>query len=429
LGRRFKMRLELGIIECNDVQFGDETRVEDGILYVNKEELIDLALQDDRLAAADVELARPGEEVRIVPVKDVIEPRVKVGGAGEIFPGLIGKIGTVGSGRTNVLRGAALVTVGRIVGFQEGLIDMSGPGAQYSPFSQTHNVALILRPTDGLAPHAHEEAVRLAGLRAAVALGKAGKDVAPDEVEVYELSPVADTALPRVAYVHPLLAQGLLHDTYLYGVDAKKILPTLIHPNEVMDGAIVSGNCVSACDKHTTYHHMNNAVIKELYRRHGQDLNFIGVIVTTLRVTLADKERASDYASNLAKLMGAQGAIVTNEGFGNPDTDLMMLCKKMKAYGIETVLITDEFAGRDGGSQSLADATPEASAVISVGNANEMVALPPMKRTIGDLKPAEVIAGGFVGSLTASGGLNVEIQGIIGSTCQLGLGKLTARGY
>jgi len=423
------MRLELGIIECNDVQFGDETRVEDGTLYVNREELIDLALQDDRLAAADVELARPGEEVRIVPVKDVIEPRVKVGGPGEIFPGTVGKLGTVGSGRTNVLRGAALVTVGRIVGFQEGLIDMSGPGAQYSPFSQTHNVALILRPTDGLAPHAHEEAVRLAGLRAAVALGKAGKDVAPDEVEVYELSPVTDTGLPRVAYVHPLLAQGLLHDTYLYGVDAKRILPTLIHPNEVMDGAIVSGNCVSACDKHTTYHHMNNALINELYRRHGRELNFIGVIITTLRVTLADKERASDYASNLAKLIGAEGAIVTNEGFGNPDTDLMMLCKKMKAYGIETVLITDEFAGRDGGSQSLADATPEATAVISVGNANEVVALPPMKRTIGDLKPAEVIAGGFVGCLTAGGGLNVEIQGIIGSTCQLGLGRLTARGY
>jgi sarcosine reductase len=429
LERGSKMRLELGIIEIDDVQFGDETRVEGGTLFVNQEELIDLALQDDRLAAADVELARPGEEVRIIPVKDVIEPRVKVSGPGEIFPGMIGKVGTVGSGSTNVLRGAALVTVGRIVGFQEGLIDMSGPGAPYSPFSRTNNVALILHPTAGLAPHAHEEALRLAGLRAAAYLGEAGKDVAPDEVEVYELSPVADAALPRVAYVHPLLAQGLLHDTYLYGVDAKKILPTLIHPNEVMDGAIVSGNCVSACDKHTTYHHLNNAVIHELYRRHGQDLNFIGVVITNLKVTLAGKERASDYASNLAKLIGAQGAIVTNEGFGNPDTDLMMLCQKMKGYGIETVLITDEFAGRDGGSQSLADATPEATAVISVGNANAVVALPPMKRTIGDLKPAEVIAGGFAGCLAAGGSLNVEIQAIMGSTCQLGLGRLTARGY
>jgi glycine reductase len=422
------MRLELGIIKIEDVQFGDETIIGDGTLYVNKKELINLALQDDRLAEADVELARPGEEVRIIPVKDVIEPRVKVSGPGELFPGIIGKMGTVGAGRTNVLRGATLVTVGRIVGFQEGLIDMSGPGAQYSPFSQTNNVALILRPINGLAPHAHEEAVRLAGLRAAVYLGKAGKDVAPDEVEVYELRPVTDASLPKIAYVHPLLSQGLLHDTYLYGVDAKKILPTLIHPNEVMDGAIVSGNCVSACDKHTTFHHMNNAVIKELYRRHGKDLNFIGVIVTNLNVSLADKERSSDYASKLAKLIGADGVVVTNEGFGNPDTDLMMLCKKMEDYGIKTVLITDEFAGRDGASQSLADVVPEADAVVSVGNANEVITLPPMKHIIGDLKPAEVIAGGFDGCLGADGSVKIEIQSIVGSTCQLGFGKLTAQG-
>jgi len=423
------MHLELGIIKIKDVQFGKETVIEDGILYVNKNELIALALQDDRLSEADVELARPGEEVRIIPVKDVIEPRVKVSGAGELFPGLVGKIGTVGSGRTNVLRGAALVTVGRIIGPQEGFIDMTGPGAQYTPFSETNNVALTLHPIDGLDPHAYEEAMRLTGLRAAAYLGKACKDIAPDELEVYELSPVTDATLPKIAYAYTLLSEGLLHDTWFYGVDAKKLLPTLIHPNEVMDGAIVSGNCVSACDKHTTYHHLNNPLIKEFYRRHGKDLNFIGIIVANLNVTLADKERSTDYASKLVKLIGAEGAIITEEGFGNPDTDLMMLCKKMEDYGIKTVMITDEYAGRDGGSQSLADAVPQADAVISVGNANEVINLPPMKHIIGDLKPAEIIAGGFVGSLTAGGGLNVEIQAIMGSTCQLGFGKLTAREY
>ncbi len=423
------MRLELGIIKIEDVKFGRETIIEDGTLYLNKNELTALVLQDDRLSEADVELAHPGEEVRIIPVKDVIEPRFKVSGSGVLFPKVIGKRGTVGSGRTNVLRGAALVTVGQIIGFQEGLIDMTGPAAQYSPFSQANNIALILRPTDRLAPHAHEEAMRLAGLKAAIYLGKASKDIIPDKVEVYELGPVTNTTLPRVAYVYPLLSQGLLHDTYLYGVDAKNILPTLIHPNEVIDGAIVSGNCVSACDKHTTYHHMNNAVIKELYRRNGKDLNFVGVIITNLKVTLADKEIASDYASKLAKLVGSEGVIVSKEGFGNTDTDLMMLCKKMEEYGIKTVLISDEFAGRDGSSQALSDAVPQADAVISVGNANEVIALPPMKQTIGDLRTIKVVTGGFAGFPDASGGLNIEIQSIMGSTCQLGSSKLTAREY
>ena len=423
------MHLELGIVKIKDVQFSEETAVKEGVLYVNKEELVSLLRQDDRLPEADVDLARPGEEVRIIPVKDVIEPRVKVNGEGELFPGMISKAGTAGSGMTNVLRGAAVVTVGRIIGYQEGFIDMSGPAARYTPFSQINNVVLILHPIDGLAPHAHEEAVRLAGLKAAAYLGRAGKDAAADEIELYELSRVTDTTLPRVAYVYPLLSEGLLHDTYIYGADAKKILPTLINPNEVMDGAVVSGNCVSACDKHTTYHHMNNPIIKELYQRHGKELNFIGVVVTNLSVTLAHKERSSDYASKLVKLIGADGAIISKEGFGNPDTDIMMLCQKLENYGIKTVLITDEFAGRDGDSQSLADTVPEADAVISVGNANEVITLPPMSRIIGDLKMAEVIAGGFVGCLTASGGLNTEIQAIMGATCQLGFGKLTARGY
>ena len=44
--------------------------------------------------------------------------------------------------------------------------------------------------------------------------------------------------LPKVAYVYMLQSQGLLHDTYVYGVDAKQIIPTLIYPTEVMDGAI-----------------------------------------------------------------------------------------------------------------------------------------------------------------------------------------------
>lgn len=423
------MRLELGIIKIQDVQFGDATRVEDGILYVNKQELIGLILQDDRLSKADIDLARPGEETRIIPVKDVIEPRIKVNGTGELFPGVIGRMGTAGVGRTHVLRGAAVVTVGRIVGFQEGLIDMAGPGARYTPFSEINNIALILDPIEGIAPHAHEEALRLAGLRAAAYLGNAGREIAPEEVEVYELTLVTDTTLPRVAYVHPLLSQGLLHDTYLYGVDAKNILPTLIHPNELMDGAITSGNCVSACDKHTTYHHMNNAIIKELYHRHGKDLNFIGVIITNLKVTLADKQRSSDYASKLAKLIGAEGVIITKEGFGNPDTDVMMLCKKIEDYGIKTVLISDEFAGRDGASQSLADTVPQADALVSVGNANEVVTLPPLKRIIGDLNPVESIAGGFDGCLAADGSVDIEIQAIIGATCQLGFGKLTAQGY
>src|SRR5690606_31977889 len=113
-----------------DVQFGEKTEVRDGRLFINKEELEELLLEDPNIAAVAVELAKPGDDVRIIPVKDVIEPRVKVEGPGGVFPGFISKVDTVGSGRTHVLAGVAVVTTGKIVGFQEGIIDMTGPGAE-----------------------------------------------------------------------------------------------------------------------------------------------------------------------------------------------------------------------------------------------------------------------------------------------------------
>lgn len=428
------MRLEVGNIFIKDIQFGPETKVQNGVLYVNKEELLKEVSGDERVKSIDFDIVRPGEEVRIIPVKDVIEPRVKVEGKGGIFPGFISKVDTVGSGRTHVLKGAAVVTTGKIVGFQEGIIDMTGEGAKYTPFSKTCNIVTIVEPNDGVLQHDHEEAVRIIGFKAATYLGKAGKNVEPNEVKTYETLPLLEQVkqypdLPKVIYVYMLQTQGLLHDTYVYGVDAKKIIPTFIYPTEVFDGAVVSGNCVSACDKNPSYVHMNHPVIEDLYSRHGKDYNFLGCIITNENVYLADKERSSNMTAKLVEFLGADAVIISEEGFGNPDADLVMNCNKITEKGIKTVLITDEYAGQDGSSQSLADSTPKGDAVVTGGNANEVITLPPMKRVIGHPEAANIIAGGYVGSLREDGSINAEIQVITGATSEVGFNYLTAKGY
>ena len=426
------MRLTLGKIIIKDVAFGPTTVVDNGCLRINRDELVALLREDGRVGSAAVHLAKPGDSVRIMPVKDVVEPRVKVEGPGNIFPGFLGKLDPVGTGRTHVLQGAAVVTVGKIVGFQEGIIDMTGPGAVYTPFSQTNNVVIQIEPVAGLSQHEHEAVVRMAGLKAAAYLGEAGRNAKCDSEESYEVASLTESSarypgLPRVAYVYMLQTQGLLHDTYVYGVDAKRILPTLISPTEVFDGAIISGNCVSACDKNPTYVHCNNPVIEELYRRHGKDYNFVGVIVTNENVTLADKERSSNLTARLAEIIGIDAAIVTEEGFGNPDADLVMNCRKLEQKGIKTVLITDEYAGRDGSSQALADTTPEANAVVTAGNANQVILLPKLDTVIGHVDVADTIAGGFSGSLRPDGSIEAEIQVITGATSEVGYVKLSGK--
>lgn len=425
-----KIGLKLGKIKIKNVKFGEKSEILNRTLIINREELRVLLLEDKKLKDVDVKIARPGESKRIIPIKDVIEPRVKVSGSGEIFPGFFEKSETVGDGITHVLQGVAVVTSGRIVNFQEGLIDMNGPGARYSPFSKTNNVVIVCSPVNEIDKHVHERTVRLAGLKAANYLGQLGKEIEPDENEFYEYFSFPEnnslhSLLPRVVFVHMLLSQGLLHDTYVYGIDAKGILPTIISPSELMDGAIVSGNCAAPCHKHTTYHQLNNPIVEELYKRHKKDLYFAGVVLVNENTNWSSMELASSYAFNLVKLMNAQGVIITEDGGGNPETILMMLCKKFEKAGIKTVLVTDEYAGRDGASQGLADVTVEANAVVTNGNANQLVILPPMDEVIGELDTIDIITGGHNGSLKSDGSIEMEIAGIMGSTCELGYSNLT----
>ena len=140
------MKLELGIIPIEDMKFASKTSVNGKCLEINKEELIALIKEDPLVVSVELDIAKPGESVRIIPVKDVLEPRCKVSGTGKIFPGFFtGEEATVGEGRTHVLKGAAVVTTGTVVGFQEGIIDMSGPGAEYTPFSKTVNLVVNCR--------------------------------------------------------------------------------------------------------------------------------------------------------------------------------------------------------------------------------------------------------------------------------------------
>ena len=108
----------------------------------------------------------------------------------------------------------------------------------------------------------------------------------------------------------------------------------------------------------------------------------------------------------MAELLGLDGAIISQEGFGNPDTDLIMNCKKVEAKGIPTVIITDEYAGRDGSSQSLADADPSATAVVTGGNANQLIHASLLSTSvIGDITPVDKIAGGFNNNMLPDGSI------------------------
>ncbi len=91
------MKLELLKVNIKGVKWGGSTEVlKDGTLQVSKEDLLAFVADDDNLKSINADIALPGESIRIVPVKDVIEPRYKVEGSGQVFPGMVSDVESVG---------------------------------------------------------------------------------------------------------------------------------------------------------------------------------------------------------------------------------------------------------------------------------------------------------------------------------------------
>jgi glycine reductase len=71
---------------------------------------------------------------------------------------------------------------------------MSGPGAEYTPFSKLFNIVVIAEIKEGVLQHDHEAAVRMIGFKAAAYLAEAGRNIEPCKVVTYEHLPFIDSA-------------------------------------------------------------------------------------------------------------------------------------------------------------------------------------------------------------------------------------------
>lgn len=401
------MRLELANFPVKDVRFNGWTRYNGGVLEIDKEEVAALVLQDGKVVSANLDVAFPGEQTRIVRVRDVVEPRVKVSGPGSVFPGILGPVETVGEGRTHRLAGVTVTTSanykltileGAAAG-RTGLVDMWGPAAQLTPFGSTINIVLMLELRDGVSELEAHAAIQSAELRVAQRLAETTRGETAKDVEVFELFDT-DPALPRIAYI--LGCRTAWHEPHsgvaYYGLPIRESLPTLVHPNEFLDGALTSdarrggkGTCP------TNWEWMNHSIVLRLLREHGKRINFVGVILQKTRFESDfGKQVTAACASQMARLLKADGAVITRTGpSGNNFIDLMLTVQACERKGIRTVLITPEWGGREGTEIPLVFYVPEASAMVTTGSLNQMIIFPTPARVIGagDPESVELMAG------------------------------------
>lgn len=433
------MKLELRLMTVKDIRFGNQTGLQDGVLTVNYAELQQLLQEDNRLAEVDIDLARPGDSCRILQVADVVEPRAKIKSRFEIPRGFNRGHYATGEGNTCVLKGAAVVMCDRketgigttSMAPRDHIIEMSGPGSETGIYGKTCNLVIIPKAKKRINAVDYQTALKMAGLKAGHYLASVCKHTAPHKIETYELPPLAEIAqgmegLPKVTYIAQIISlqfEPNPGDPILFGAQAGGILPTILHPNQVLDGAVTSalpGLNVQ------TYRFQNHPIIKELYRRHGKDLCFTGVIATVAPGNVDEFDRMAQLAASLAKwVIGADGAVLTKTGGGAPELAMARTAQACEALGIKTSIAMLHM-GADSRDAKYGASTifsmPELDAIVSMGFPHDMLSLPAVEKVIG----ASIVS---TEGPPVDGAMQIARSSLYGSLCQYGGSRLTAVRY
>ena len=329
-------RLQIDYVRVNKVQFGQKTSLEEGVLTVCKEELIDL-VKNELFGTLDIKLAVPGESCRILGIHDIMQPRCKAEAPETSYPGIWGKLAPMGEGRTVALKGVVVSDIYYAKCNIKYYLDMGGLCAKYIHFSKHYHVILDATPAEGVTDASYAEALKHASLTINVYLAKLAIGQKPDETEEFEMGPVGPgkdgKPLPKVAYLVTHMAS---HDTWnflVYGQSAIGFLPTILQPTEILDGAMVWRYW------EPNYYLQNEVYLKELLRRHGKDIEFVGVVFANNVMKIDGKDTMGMMAATLCKeTLKADCVIINKSGMGHCQLDSALAFNWAEKMGMTCVM-------------------------------------------------------------------------------------------
>lgn len=390
------MQLTRQYFNIKDILWGKKTSLSDGILTICRQDLknqvktIFKAVED-----IEFEIVKPGENTRIIHLLDTLQPMYKVKGNGMQYSGFFGNPVTAGDGTTNLLKGLTVMECAALPWNEsssssgllyprDAIMDMTGPIAGFTPFSETLNLIILYKLAKNKSSLEYDNNIRLIAIKISTYIASLTKNLIPDEIINYTIDEV-NPNLPNIVLVWQCQNQGPYSNTFLYGESIDNLVPTLLHPNELLDGCVVSGNYVWPAFKVPTYLHVNHPIVMELYKNHGKTLNFRGIIFCrSHNPTNWHKVRCANFNIKLAKYLKADGLIMAWEGGGNAAVDGMLTIQCAEKNGIKASAITFEFGGVDGTEGTLlVDDVPEADAIISGGSIEKHYRLLEVNRVVG----------------------------------------------
>lgn len=419
------MKLTIETIKIDDVVFGDATVLKDGILYINKNDILEFAKEEGFIETLNIDIARPGESTRIINVVDVVQPRCKLDGSID-WPGVLtDEYEIAGNGRTRAIEGMGIVLCQNNTYWSRkwGSFDMSGPCAPYNKYAQIPH--LVIEP---IAPGSdfrdYREAVRRIGFKTSVLLAKvtlgnkAQKEVTYDTSKHYE-------GLPNIAYSYQVYSKQYDTENYrepmVYGNTVPDTLPLIFQPTEILDGAI------STCGGYrcvTTDEIQNHPIILELMKRHGKDLNFVGVMVTVTSVEAKHRYLVSKIAANtLREVLKADGVVITKGVGGASTLDVGAIASEAEKLGIKAVPIIQILNAQSNVGNECLISEKNVTSIVQTGTYYHNYVLPPVENLLGGPKDALFMSGddGVIGGHKIATGKPAMGEVVSSSMKQVGM--------
>jgi glycine reductase complex component B subunit alpha and beta len=429
------MKLQLESIDIKDVKIGSETRVIDHILYLNTENLEKEILADKRIKSVCIDVAFPGERVRIVNLNDVIQPRCKIDADNADFPGWVGRLTVAGQGRTRSLRGVSVVVSNPCTKRKySAILDMSGVAT--GSYGYMRNICIAPEAFEGVEDRDFESAVKTAGLKTAVYLAQSAKEHPVDEIEVFDLdiSRFENVpGLPRIGYYFQIYtSQRDFYkggaDPIFYGTEISGQLPIVVHPNEVLDGGITNMHTIYPMD---TFSIQNHALIKELYKRHRKELIFSGVVIGVANIDPVQSQRKAMMAANLfSNILGSDGALLNTIMGGLVQVDLSLVAHTCEKYGVKTTVLVHTVHSGGYFSEQLTYMPKSLNAAVNTAQAMERIRIPlDVEKVLGGTKETPIFHPDGIPQKAGDKIIEVEVCLIAGILDLLGGSKIKAFEY
>ena len=317
-------------IKIKDVKLGKETKIEDGVITIDKS-IVEKAVKEDGLCKSlELEVIHPSNRhIYTETIMDICPIATKVEGE-------------LGEGVTKVADGVVFMLTGvdedgtqvHEFGSSEGYLDekmfFGHPGCadENDIIIRCHAVIQRLSGMTRPGPFAAHKCQDYIIQAVREQLKGYEGEVVREEI----CEDVRRVGNPRVVLVKEIMGQGAMHDNIICPIEPCGVsggqknvdcgnVPIILTPNQVRDGSIHALTCIGPATKEMTRHYIREPLVEGLSS--DSELDLIGVVFVGSPQVNDEKLWVSERLGSMLETLDLDGVIITTEGFGNNHIDFI----------------------------------------------------------------------------------------------------------